>query len=355
MTSTKGITRLAIRFGSLAVLCAAWLLPASAAPAEAHGKELTITVTSLIPDARQPLVRLYRVEVVHAGDLDPVEDGTVLLSATLLRDGAPLSVVGPVQLVEVEGGKGIYVAEVTYDRFGSWEVSLHVEAALGQGAGDADFVEELSPGALSSAAEAALRAEGERVYRLQLFFSFDWWPDVVNIALRIIHSMAGLAYFLVTGAALALAWFGAPAGRPELPSRLARVFPPLAFGSLAALLAAGLYSAAFDAPIVAPGIYDVRGMLRIPYGEWYLAAFLVKPVLFVVLTVLAFRIHRTLRTWRSGPIEAGDAPHPGAPVAIARLRRLTTINAAAGLLLVVDVAVVIYLHYISHLGVFLPE
>ncbi len=354
MTRNRGIARLAIRFGALAVLCAAWLLSASASPAEAHGKELTITVSSLVPDRDRPLTRLYRVAVAFASDLDPVEDGTVLLSATLVRDGAPLSAVGPVQLVEVEGGAGIYVAEVTYDRFGHWEVSLHVEAALGQGAGDADFTEELSPGALSSAAEAALRAEGERVYRLQLFFSFDWWPDVVNIFLRIIHSVAGLAYFLVTGAALALAWFGVPAARPDLPSRLARVFPPLAFGSLAALLGAGLYSAAFDAPIVAPGIYDVRGMLRIPYGEWYLAAFLVKPVLFVVLAVLAFRIHRTLQTWRSGPIEAGDALHSSAPVALARLRRLTTINGAVGLLLVVDVAIVIYLHYISHLGVFLP-
>ena len=171
MTRNRGIARLAIWFGALAVLCVAWLLPASGAPAEAHGKELTITVTSLIADASQPLVRLYRVEVVYASDLDPADGGTVLMSATLARDGAPLSSVGPVRLVEVDGGDGIYVAEVTYDRFGDWEVKLHVEAALGQGAGDADFVEALSPGALSSAAEAALRAEGERVYRLQLFFS----------------------------------------------------------------------------------------------------------------------------------------------------------------------------------------
>ena len=37
---------------------------------------------------------------------------------------------------------------------------------------------------------------------------------------------------------------------------------------------------------------------------------------------------------------------------IATLKRQTLINALIGLLVLADIAVVIYLHYISHLGVF---
>ena len=344
----------------VAALAWAWLLQSADTPAEAHGKELAITVSSLIANPDRPLTRLYRTEVSYAADLDPVDGASVELTATLPRpDGQSLQ-VDPVQFTEVAGIPGLYVGEVTYARFGAWEVSMHVEAEAGQGEGEASFTEELSPGALTASDEAALRAEGERVYRLQLLFGFDWWPDVANIIARIAHSMAGLAYFIITGLAFALAWFGVPVGRPKLPSQLARVFPLAAFGSLAALLAAGLYSAAFDAPITAPGIYDVNRMRQIPFGEWYLAAFALKLVAFVLLLVLASRIGNALKAWHATLEEAGDAGVVAAAAVaaqtstVAELRRLTLDNAIVGAVVVADVAVVVYLHYVSHLGVFLP-
>lgn len=344
----------------IATLASGWLLQGARTPAQAHGKELAITVSSLIPTPGRPLTRLYRAEVVYASDLEPAEGATVMLTAWLERDGENVSQIVPITFTEVTGRPGLYVGEVTYDRFGAWHVSMHIEAALGQGSGGADFVEDLSPGALTESGEAALRAEGERVYRLQLLFGFDWWPDVANIVARIVHSTAGLAYFVVTGAVFALVWLGVPVGRPQLPSQLARVFPLAAFGSLAALLAVGLYSAAFDAPITAPGIYDVNRMRQIPFGEWYLAAFALKPVLFIVLLLLAFRIGNALKALRPPLVEAGEAgvvvaaPAAAQLSALAGLRRLTMANALVGVVLVADVAVVVYLHYVSHLGVFLP-
>lgn len=336
-------------------------LAVAPSPAEAHGKELDITINSLIANSDQPLVRLYRAVVVFASDLDPVEGATVTLTGWLDRDGEKASELTLVTFTEIAGRPGLYVSEVTYDRFGTWRVSLQVDASLGQGSGTADFVEELAPGALTASDSAALRAEGDRVYRLQLLFGFDWWPDVANIVARIVHSIAGLAYFVATGMALALAWFGVPAGRTKLPAHLARVFPLAAYGSLAALLAAGLYSAAFGAPITAPGIFDLDRMRQIPYGEWYLAAFALKPILFVVLVLLAVRIAGVLSDWRaaltgSGRVdEAAAATEVAQPSAPPELRRLTLINAAVGVVLVADVAVLTYLHYVSHLGVFLPS
>lgn len=332
----------------IAVALAALLLwqMVAAQPASAHGKDLDIAVTPLIPDPDQPLLRLYRVQVVFANDREPVEGASVLLTAR--RDDGT-SALPARALTEVDGGHGLYVGEIEFVRFGVWVMDLSVEAELGQGEGSVTFTNDIRPGALSPDREAALRDEAERVIKLQLSFGFGWWPDVVNIAMRILHSFAGLTYFLVAGLALMLAWFGIPSRRPDLPHRLGRLFLPAAVASLALLLGAGLYSAAFDAPITSPGIYDISTMRRIPYGEAYLAAFFVKVALFLVLAVLAVRIHRALRAWNASQTTRGD----GAAVAV--LRRETLLNAAVGVAVIADVAVLIYLHYISHLGVFLPE
>lgn len=319
----------------------------AAEAASAHGKELDIAVTPLLPDPGQPLLRLYRVEVVYANDRDPVEGANVVLSARR-EDGT--SGLAPLELTEVAGGEGLYVGEVVFPRFGLWEVHLSVEAALGQGDGGVDFTENIAPGALSPDQEAALREEAQRVIKLQLSFGFGWWPDAVNIAMRILHSIAGLTYFVVTALAFGLAWFGIPSRRPEAPRVLDRLFFPAAATSLALLLGAGLYSAAFDAPVQAPGVYDISAMRRLPYGEAYLLAFAIKVLLFLALAVLAFRIKGSLRAWNTAE-PTGDPDG----VAVEVLRRETLLNAFVGVAAVVDVAVLIYLHYVSHLGVFLPE
>ena len=322
-----------------------------AAPgAEAHGKELRITVVPLTADPDRPLERLYRVEVIYAGDGEPVTAGQVVLRAE--RDPAP-GAIGPVALTEVEGSAGLYVGEVRFERFGTWTVRLHVEAPGGLGDGSVTFEDEVRPGLLNPAEEAALRAEGERVIRLQLRFGFDWWPDAVNVVMRVLHSVAGLSSFAVSGLAFVLAWLGAPASRPGLPGRVARRYLLLAGISLSTLLGAGLYSAAYDAPTLPPGIYDVSTLVQIPFGEWYLAAFLVKVVMFVLLAVLAVRIHGSLRRWEA--LGAPSAGAEGVAPSLAALRRETLASMAIGLVLTVDVAVLIYLHYVSHLSVFLPE
>jgi hypothetical protein len=55
-----------------------------------------------------------------------------------------------------------------------------------------------------------------------------------------------------------------------------------------------------------------------------------------------------LRLWSENPVTPTDGP------IVAALQRATLLNAAAGLAVVVDVAVLVYLHYLSHLGAFLP-
>lgn len=318
----------------------------AAQPASAHGKELDIAVTPLIPDPDQPLLRLYRVHVVYRNDLEPVEGATVVLTARR-DDGA--SALLEQKLTEVDGDHGLYVGEITFPRFGAWKMELSVQAALGQGDGNVTFTDDIRPGALAPGEEAALRQEAERVINLQLSFGFGWWPDVANIVMRIIHSMAGLSYFVVTGLVFGMAWIGIPSRRPDLPRLLDRMFLPVAAVSLVLLLGAGLYSAAYDAPITYPGIYDIQTMRRIPYGEAYLGAFFVKVLLFLLLAILAVRIHRALRKWNGSDTVAPRG------TAVAALRRETLTNAVVGLAAVADVAVLIYLHYISHLGVFLPE
>ena len=237
------------------------------------------------------------------------------------------------------------MGETVYTRFGLWEVDLRVTAALGQGDGRVTFTDNIRPGALNPSEEAALRGEAERVINLQLFFGFDWWPDIVNIIMRIVHSLAGLTLFVAAGLAFSVAWIGVPSNRRRLPNRLKRAFLPVAALSLAVLLGAGLYSAAFDAPIASQGIYDISAMHRIPYGDTYLAAFFIKVALFLLLAIFAVRIHQSLAAW--------NVEQTGAQ-AITALRRETLLNAAVGVIVVADVAVLIYLHYISHLGVFLP-
>lgn len=323
---------------------AAW----SPADALAHGREVDIIVTPLRPDPDRPLTRLYYVVVTYRDDGDPVEGAAVVLTAVRQERGDQ---AGPLTLTEIERRPGVYVGELTFARFGTWEVELDVSVALGQGEGSATFSDEIGPIDLSAADEERLQEEAARVVRLQAFFGFDWWPDVVNVVTRALHSAAGLTYFAVTGLALFIAWNPATDLR-RLTTRLVRSFTPLAGSSLVVLLAAGVYGTIWDAPVLAPGLFDLDAMTRLPYGEWYLAAFAVKPIVFVVLVVLAVRIRRGLRDLTEfADGEVGGSDRSGA---MATLRRDTALNALAGAVLVLDLAFVIYLHYVSHLGVFLP-
>lgn len=321
----------------------ALMLSALVSGVTAHGKELAITVDSLVPDREDPLRVLYRVSVVYAGDEDPVQGAEVVINAS--RPGSEPT-GKPLTLTEVEGSEGLYLGEFVFQRFGEWDMHLDVAATLGLGEGSVDFVDEIRPEPVDPALEAARQAEAERVASLQLLFGFDWWPDVITVLLRVVHSVAGLAYFIATGLVFVMAWFGIPMRRPGLLADVTRWFLPVTAISLVSLLAAGMYAAAFDAPVAWPGIYDVDSMLSIPYGDAYLVAFVLKIVAFVLLVIMATRMSGSLRSWSTSAAPDADTG------SIARLKRQTLVNAAIGMFVVADVAVVIYLHYISHLGVF---
>ncbi|NQW18267.1 MAG: FixH family protein [Chloroflexi bacterium] len=319
--------------------------------ASAHGKELALFVSALAPDESEPLRRLFRLEVLFAGDLDRVEGADVQLSGFRTEGGEDL---GRVSLTELGTEQGVYVGEVLFTRFGDWNIKIDVTSAFSAGEGSTTFIESVRPVILSDAEESSLQTEAARVRQLQLFFSFGLWPDIVSIVLRVLHSVSSVASFGLLGTVLLAAWLG-ESGRNLLRGPVGKYFLRFSLLGLLGLLATGLYGAAFDAPNGAPGIYDVKDLLELPYSEAYLAAFLVKPLMLLVLVVFAFRVNALIvRPARIlAPAEEASGFENGYQPTRA-LRRLTFIGGTVALLLVADIAVLIYIHYISHLGVFLP-
>jgi hypothetical protein len=336
--------------------------------AEAHGKELTLTVSSLIPDRAEPLRRLYRVHAEYTGDQDLVEGASVVMTGSRREGSVQL---GEQQFFELPGEPGVYVAEVVFDRFGEWELEIAVHAALGQGDGTANLVESVTPVVLSAADQTSLLTEADRVQRLQVFFAFEWWPDIITIAIRVLHTMSAAIYAGVVGAVLLAAWIGGTGSR-VLTGRIGDNFLLITALSLGGILLSGLYSAAFDAPNAAPGIYEFMDLLALPYGEAYLAAFLLKPVGWIAMVIFAMRVDAIVvkpafdslkgSNDFSHGIPAGaaeDTPENG-EIAAARtseieLKRLIRVGITLAGVGIADLAVLIYLHYLSHLGVFLPE
>jgi hypothetical protein len=124
-----------------------------------------------------------------------------------------------------------------------------------------------------------------------------------------------------------------------------------------------VYSAIFSAPIKPPGAFDFDTMWRIPFGPHYMATIALKMVGLSVSGVLALRMAMALRI-AAVPVPAGgsalaarDAVRAGMRDAAttAPLLRLALINVGVGISLVISVVLAIYLHYISHLAVFLPD
>jgi hypothetical protein len=336
----------------LGLLLAVWAITPSRA--DAHGKELQATMSTLLLNQENPLTRLYRVTVVYASDLEPVENATVTLSATRVEGGPGVS---GIELTAISGGAGVYVGEIDYQRFGSWQVTVQVRGPLGQGEAESGFIDQVRPRAITASEQESLLFEAERVRRLQLFFKFGWWPDMVNIILRVVHSSAAIAYFAMTGLVLFIALAGIPTGWPDLPAKLHQRFIPVTVGSLIILSASGMYSADFDSPTNAPGIYDIGAILRLPYGEAYLGAFLVKPLAWLILIYLAVRTGQELKLYARLPLVGGEATAMALPAVrvTPRLKHLALANLGVGIVLVVDIALIIYLHYLSHLGVFIPQ
>lgn len=330
----------------LSLTLTAALLAGGHEAAGAHGKDLDIKVAPLTPDPEQPLVRLYVALVRYAGDGEPLDDATVIMRAS--RQEGDETNEG-ISFSRVQTTPGLYAAEVHYRHFGTFDIALRVDVPLGQGEGEVNFVDHVRPVAVSDARQAALELEAQRVLDLQTQLGFGWWPDVANIAVRALHSLAGALYFALTGPASLAAW-GVIANPTRGWLRAARRrYTPLMWISLALLLAAGLYSAWFNAPVRPPGLFNPRAVASLPYGASYLAVFMAKPVIFAVLVLAAMGIRRNLDSW-SAALEAKQVTR--AQLSVRRLRLWTLVSGALGGALVVDVAALVYLHYLSHLGVF---
>ena len=145
------------------------------------------------------------------------------------------------------------------------------------------------------------------------------------------------------------------------------MFVPVAALSLGLLAVSGVYTGIYSAPVKAPGVFDFDVMWRIPFGAAYLATIAYKALALAACGVLAVSMARTLRLASYPIIAGGDntlaigvargakATKTGALAPDTILFRLAAVNGVIGLSLAIAIAVAVYLHYISHLAIFLPQ
>jgi hypothetical protein len=128
---------------------------------------------------------------------------------------------------------------------------------------------------------------------------------------------------------------------------------PAALLSLVVLVISGLYTGYFDAPVRPPGVFNVEALANVPFGFQYAAAFASKVVLGFGLLALLWRVRRTRQ---SEPDHHASASGMGMfrGQGFGTAHWLTVGFGFLTLLLLADVVVLVYLHYISHLGSTLP-
>jgi hypothetical protein len=184
---------------------------------------------------------------------------------------------------------------------------------------------------------------------LAILFKFDEL-DFLNIVVRVVHSLAGLAWFGLIGVILAARWFMDPESRYRAILKLKQVFAPAAGLSLAILLGSGIYNAIWDSPIRPPGVLALNALLAVPFGDMYFLAFLGKLLAYVVLVIVALRIGKELYRLPAQLETSGDASE-----SIQDIGRLAMVGGGAAIFLAIDIAVLIYMHYISHLAIVIPQ
>lgn len=336
------------------VVVVAVAAPLAAVPVlEAHGKDVEIEITSFAPDPDDPTTRLYRAEIAYL-DGDPVQDARVEIWTARHGGGPEVDIV----VLEALAEPGVYVGEVTFPVFGTWDVQISVSES---GSGQAGFEEDVQP-AVRSLSEGEAAEVRRRV--LEIFFTFNL-RDVANIVVRIAHSVGGIAVYGSTIAVVgAYALLGAPS-RAMFFRRLSRYFLPAMVAGMAVLALSGAYSAAYGAPIKAPGIYDIDVMLKIPYGPAYMGTMAFKLAAFLASGVILLMMSRELKLAAEQFPQVGggsqsaliaDVTETSGDSAVSSpLFRLAVANATLGLTLTVAVVVIMYLHNLSHLAVFIPE
>lgn len=318
---------------TLLILACLLAVPALGGAALAHGNEVTVQVTGLTPDQDRPLTRLYRAEVRYE-DGDPVTDAHVSLVAVRREGGSP---IGPVVFADMSGSAR-YAAEVDYDRFGTWDLTVRVE---GPGEGSAVFAEDVVPGAATAVLDAP------EAQSLSILFEFDR-GDVANIIVRIGHVLGGILWLGPVAIAAFAVWFATDdETRARMLVRVRRFFLPVAGAGLALIMVSGVHSAVNGTPIRSPGILDLDTLLAIPFGEAYVAALLVMIGAWPLLAIVTWRLDHSL---------AAAAADGGQDSAITtRLRRGTSAAFAIVGVVAVDTTVLLYLHNISHLSLVVPE
>ena len=316
---------------------------------QAHGKEVAIKVSSFTPDPQEPLIRMYRAFATYTSDGEPVTNAKIQLTAERQQGGPG---VAPI-IMKPLNDPGFYAAQATFPRFGNWNVNLKVQEL---GEGEASFAEELLPTPSAQSSRSGNQALRQRL--VEVYFKFNWL-DAANIVVRVIHSSAGFTWFALTGVILVAYGFVPLGARIHLFSKLSGFFLPAAAISLGLLFVSGVFNAIFSAPIKPPGVFSLGAMWSIPYGPQYLGTIGFKLIAISASAVIAVRMAQELKTAsRLAPV-SGGAVHSFENVhtkmATAPLLQLSIANAAIGFLMLIDIAITIYLHYLSHLAVLLPQ
>jgi hypothetical protein len=137
-------------------------------------------------------------------------------------------------------------------------------------------------------------------------------------------------------------WFQPYLARAQHWTMLLHAAYPAALGSLALLAVSGMLTAYIDAPVRAPGVFNIEALVNVPYGIAYVAAFWLKLALGVGVLVVASKARL--------PGQAFVVAHRPA----ALTGSLTVTFGLLSVLLLLDVVVLVYLHNLSHLSVVVP-
>lgn len=331
-SSNRSMRKVILTAGVTALLVVA--LPGGIA--DAHSKEANLAVTCATPDPGRPLIKACTA-VLRYSDGDPVEGARLVVVATREGpDGAPLD---PVPF-EPLGEQGVYSAVVEFPSYGTWRMRFILREPA---EGEADLQEEILPPVPGASSE--IRAQ------LQVVFSFGL-ADVRNLALRLTHALAALVFVGSVALTLVATTFARGEDRLRLLRRWATPFPWVAGGSLLVLAVSGVLNAVYNTPTRAPGLFAPGNTTRLPFGQLYVAIFLVKMALTAGILVATAGLSLALRRSfgvRPPGISGGSGP-PGSQGPERRVRRLAALDLALGLLVLAVVVVTAYFHILSHVG-----
>ncbi|GAC1323864.1 MAG: hypothetical protein NVSMB2_21730 [Chloroflexota bacterium] len=312
---------------TLIVVASAWLSLWIAVPrASAHGKDVVINLDSWTGATDSPLTRLYRADVRYATDSEPVLGARLVFSAVRQEDGS--GTTDSIAFSELSGSSGAYVAEVHYARFGTWEITLRTDFP---GQGETALLENITPAGSGATDQKTLQPPQQARFVMH----FDG-RDVLNISIRTLHSIAGMTYVAMAGVLLLGTVFRRHMSESPLWASTVRAAMPVAFGVLVAITLTGVYTGYFDGPIRAPGAFDLTAMSQVPFGTVYMAALWAKVLL--ALAVLVF---------------VNQARSVTSVSSRSAIMRLGVVYGTLVVILLASVAVLVYLHSLSHLSGYL--